>query len=282
MLIVGKSISRIDRLKKQLSESFAMKDMGAAKQILGIRIIRDRQAKKLWLSQEHYVKRVLQRFHMENAKAVSTPLATHFKLSSGHSPSNEAEKTNMSRVPYASVVGSLMYAMVCTRPDIAHVVGIVNRFLSNPGREHWNVVKWILRYLHGTSDLRLCFEGDKPTLVGYSNSDMAGDIDSKKSTSGYLIKFARGAMAWQSKLKKCVALSTTEAEFIAIIEACKELLWVKKFLQELGFVQDKSKHIDVRYHWIRDALDAKLLELAKVHTDDNGADMMTKVLKNKT
>jgi hypothetical protein len=129
---------------------------------------------------------------------------------------------------------------------------------------------------------------------------MAGDIDSRKSTSGYLIKFAGGAVAWQSRLQKCVALSTTEAEFIAITEACKELLWLKKFLQELGFVQDKyvlfvdsqsvihlgknptfhnrSKHIDVRYHWIRDVLDAKLLELAKVHTDDNGSDMMTKAL----
>ncbi|RDX82006.1 hypothetical protein CR513_37258, partial [Mucuna pruriens] len=123
---------------------------------------------------------------------------------------------------------------------------------------------------------------------------MAGDIDSRKSTSCYLIKFAGGVVAWQSKLQKCVALSTTEAEFIVITEACKELLW------ELGFVQDKyllfcdsqiaihlgknsifhsrSKHIDVRYHWIRDALDAKLLELAKVHTDDNGADMMIMVL----
>jgi len=206
----------------------------------------------------------------------------------------------MKRVPYASAVGSLMYAMVCTRPDIAHAVGTVSRFLSNPGREHWNAVKWILRYLCGTTSLRLCFGGDKPTLVGYTDSDMAGDIDSRKSTSGYLIKFAGGAVAWQSKLQRCVALSTTEAEFIAITEACKELLWMKKFLQELGFVQDKyflfcdsqsaihlgknstfhsrSKHIDVRYHWIRDVLDVRLLELAKVHTDDNGANMMTKTL----
>ncbi|RDY02474.1 hypothetical protein CR513_14062, partial [Mucuna pruriens] len=199
-----------------------MEDMGTAKQILGIRIIRDRQAKKLWL--------LLQRFHMENVKAVNTPLATHFKLSFGHSPSNEAKKTNMSKVPYAFAMGSLMYAMVCIRPNIAHVVGI--RALE-------------------------CCEMD-----------------------------LEGAVAWQSKLQKCVALSTTEAEFIAIKEACKELLWVKKLLKELGFVHDKhclfcdsqsaihldknltfhsrSKHIDVRYYWIRDALDAKLLDLKLV------------------
>jgi len=87
-----------------------------------------------------------------------------------------------------------MYAMVCTRPNIEHVVGTVSRFLSNPSREHWNVVKWILRYLHGTVDMRLCFGGDKPTLVGYSDSDMVGDIDFRRSTSGYLIKFVGGAM----------------------------------------------------------------------------------------
>ena len=137
---------------------------------------------------------------MEKAKVVSTPLATHFKLSSKQSPSNEAEKLDMQQVPYASGVGSLMYAMVCTRPDIAHVVGTVSRFLSNPGREHWNAVKWILRYLHGTVDMRLCFGDDKPTLVGYSDKDMAGDIDSKRSTSGYLIKFVGGVMTCQSKL----------------------------------------------------------------------------------
>ena len=103
---------------------------------------------------------------MEKAKVVSTPLATHFKLSSKRSLSNEAEKLDMQWVPYASAVASLMYAMVCTRPDIAHVVGTVSRFLSNPGREHWNAVKWILRYLHGTVDMRLCFGGDKSALGG--------------------------------------------------------------------------------------------------------------------
>lgn len=206
----------------------------------------------------------------------------------------------MLKVPYASTVGSLMYAMVCTRPDIAHAVGVVSRFLSNPGKEHWAAVKWILRYLRGTSKVCLYFGDGKPMLDGFTDSDMAGDIDSRKSTSGYLMTFAGGVVAWQSKLQKCVALSTTEAEFIAITEACKEELWLKKFLQELGLKQEKyvlycdsqsaihlsknstfhsrSKHIDVRYHWIRDVLDSKLLQLEKVHTDDNISDMLTKTL----
>jgi hypothetical protein len=141
MLIVGMNSSRIDRLKKQLSQSFAMKDLGPAKQILGVRIQRSRKDKKLFISQEQYIEKVLERFNMNNAKVVSSPLATHFKLSTKQSPSTDEEKEDMERIPYASAVGSLMYAMVCTRPDIAHAVGVVSRFLSDPGREHWNAVK---------------------------------------------------------------------------------------------------------------------------------------------
>jgi len=109
-----------------------------------------------------------------------------------------------------------MYAMVCTRPDIAHVVGTINRFLSNADIENWNAVKWILRYLHDKVDMKLCFGGAKPNLVRYSNLDVA----------------------WQSRLQRCLTLSTIEAKFIAITEACKESIWLKKFLQELGFGQD--------------------------------------------
>lgn len=206
----------------------------------------------------------------------------------------------MNKVPYASAVGSLMYAMVCTRSDITHVVGVISRFLSSPDKEHWNAMKWILRYLRGTSKMSLYFGIGKPELIGYTDVDMAGDIDFRKSTSGYLIPFAGGAISWQSKLQKCVALSTTEAEFIAATEACKEMLWMKRFLQELGQEQQKyilhcnsqsaihlsknltfhsrSKHIDVRYHWTRDVLETKQLQLEKIHTDDNCSDMMTKNL----
>lgn len=182
----------------------------------------------------------------------------------------------MKKVPYASAVGSLMYAMVCTRPDIAHAVGVVIRFLSNLGREHWNAVKWVMRYLCGTSSLSLCFGTGKPILCGHTYSDMAGDVDTRKSTSGYLVTFVGGAVSWQSRLQKCVALSTTEVELIAMVKACKELRWMKRFLGELGCAQKRyvlycdsqsaihlgknstfhgrSKHIDVRYHWIRDVL----------------------------
>ncbi|KAL5863382.1 hypothetical protein ACOSQ3_000896 [Xanthoceras sorbifolium] len=300
MLIVGQDIGKINKLKKELSKSFAMKDLGPAKQILGMRITRNRQNRRIWLSQERYVEKVLERFNMSKAKSVSSPLASHFKLNASQCPSSKEEKSEMSKVPYASVVGSLMYAMVCTRPDIAHAVGVVSRFLSNPGKEHWTAVKWILRYLRGTSSHCLCFGNCKPVLEGYTDSDMAGDMDTRKSISGYLITFAGGAVSWQSRLQKCIALSTTEAEYIAITEGCKEMLWMEKFLQELDQKQEsyvlycdsqsaihlsknqtfhsRSKHIDIRYHWIRDVLENKLLQVEKIHTNDNGADMMTKNL----
>ena len=211
ILIVGRNVSRIDSLKKQLRKFFAMKDLGLVKRILGIRIERDRASKKLYMSQEQYIEKVLARFNMSKAKVVSSPLASHFKLSSRHSPSTDKEKEDMRRVSYASAVESLMYVMVCTRPDIAYAVGVVSRFLSNPGRQHWEAVKWIMRYLRGTSKLKLTFGSGKPVLIGYTDSDMAGDVDNRKSTSGYLMTFSGGAVSWQSRLQKCVALSTTRA-----------------------------------------------------------------------
>ncbi|GKB60954.1 putative RNA-directed DNA polymerase, partial [Tanacetum coccineum] len=300
MLIVGKNIRRIAQLKRDLSKSFSMKDLGPAKQIIGIRIFRDRGAKKLHMSQEQYIEKVLCRFNMDKAKVVSSPLTTNFKLTDKDCPSSKKNIEKMDRVPYASAVGSLMYAMVCTRPDLAHAVGVVSRFLSNPGKKHWEAVKWIFRYLRGTSKLGITFGNGKPMLVGFTDSDMAGNKDNMKSTSGYLMTFAGGAVSWQSRLQKCVALSTTEAEYMAATEACKELLWLKRFLQELGFKQQRyavlcdnqsaihlaknsmfhkrTKHIDIRYHWIRDAIEDGMFELNKVHTDDNASDMLTKAV----
>ena len=159
MLIARSSIEEINNLKKQLSKKFAMKDLGAAKQILGMRIIRDKVNGTLKLSQSKCVKKVLSRFNMNEAKPMSTPFGSHFKPSKEQSSKTEAERDHMSKVPYASAIGSLMYAMMCIRPDIAHAVGVVSRFMSRPGKQHWEAVKWILRYLKGSSDTCLCFTG---------------------------------------------------------------------------------------------------------------------------
>jgi hypothetical protein len=167
---------------------------------------------------------------MKHAKQVSTPLSGHFKLSKKSCPSSNKEKENMALIPYSSAVESLIYAMVCTRPDIAHAVGVVSRFMVNLSKEHWEAVKWIFRYLRGSSKSCLSFGRSKPVLEGYTDADMAGDLDGRKSTSRFLFTFAGGAVSWQPKLQKCVTLSTTEAEYIAATEAGKEMLRMKWFL----------------------------------------------------
>ncbi|MCO5595683.1 hypothetical protein L7F22_049728 [Adiantum nelumboides] len=148
MLIAGKDKHNVDALKGKLSETFDMKDLGDASHILGMRIIRDRNRGLLYLSQQTYVEKVLKRFNMERGKSSSTPLAPHLKLSKADCPKSDTEKAEMAKIPYASACGSLMYAMVATRPDIAYAVGVVSRFMSNPGKKHWEAVKGVLRYLN--------------------------------------------------------------------------------------------------------------------------------------
>lgn len=142
---------------------------------------------------------------MNKAKVVSYPLTTHFKLSTMQSPSTDKKKEDMKKVLYALAVGSLMYAIVSIRLSATHAVGVVNRFLSNPGREHWNAAKQILRYLRGTSKLGLSFESDKPMLAGYTNADMVGEVNLRKFTLGYLITFSSKAVSLQSRSQKCTA-----------------------------------------------------------------------------
>ena len=142
MLVASSNMQEINVLKRKLEKSFAMKDLGAAKQILGMRITRDKKNRKLTLSQSEYIEKVLKRFNMQNAKPVSIPLASHFKLSKEECPKTQEEMAHISKVPYASAVGSLMYAMVYTRPDIAHAVGVVSRYMNNP--HSWNGTKFSL------------------------------------------------------------------------------------------------------------------------------------------
>ncbi|CAJ2645710.1 unnamed protein product [Trifolium pratense] len=266
MLVAGSDMDEIRNLKLQLSKEFdMMKDLGPAKKILGMQITRDKQRGVLQLSQAEYINRVLHRFNMGSAKPVSTPLASHFRLSKNQSPQTEEEKESMANIPYASAIGSLMYAMICTRPDIGHAVGVVSRFMSNPGKAHWEAVKWILR-----------------------------------STTGYIFTVGTGAVSWISRIQKIVALSTTEAEYVAVTEASKELIWLQGLLTELGFIQEKSvlysdsqsaihlaknsafhsrtKHIGLRYHFIRSLLEDEVLTLSKIQGSENPADMLTKVV----
>ena len=143
MLIAAKSKKEIITLKAQLSSEFEMKDLGAAKKILGMEIKRDRNSRLLFLSQQNYIKKVLHRFNMHDAKSVSTPIAPYFKLSASQCPVSDEDIEYMSRVPYSSVVGLLMYVMVCSRPHLSYAMSMVSRYMANPDKEHWKVVQWI-------------------------------------------------------------------------------------------------------------------------------------------
>lgn len=300
MLIAGADMKEIIKLKKQMSEEFEMKDLGPAKQILGMNIVRNKKDGSLTLSQEKYIGKVLERFKMndEKTKPRNTPLGSHFRLTKDQSPSSEDERADMAKVPYASAIGSLMYAMVCTRPDIAHAVGVVSRFMSDPGREHWEAVKWLLRYLKGTSKLGLCFKGKDSVLRGYTDADLSGCKETFKSTSGYIFTVGGTAVSWMSRLQKSVALSTTEAEYMAVAEASKELVWLKDFFEEIGKEQadyslycdnesavklaknpvyhGKTKHIGRRYHFIRGLISDGTINLKNISGAKNPADMFTK------
>ena len=202
----------------------------------------------------------------------------------------------MSKVPYANAVGCLMYLMVCTRPDISHAVSVISRYMADLGKEHWNVVKWIFRYIIGTCDFGILFDQRASTeVVGYVDSNYAGDIDSRKSTTGYVFRFTDGPICWKSTLQDVVALSTTEAEYMAMTEAGKEAVWLSGLVNELGFKQDlhcdsqsaihlaknqvycaRSKHIAVRYHKIREWVSSGDISLSKIVTSENASDMLTK------
>ncbi|GKB42903.1 hypothetical protein Tco_0887845 [Tanacetum coccineum] len=237
---------------------------------------------------------------MQDCKPISTPFPTDVKLSSKMSPNSEKERMKMSRVSYASVVGSLMFAMICTRPDIAHAVGVVSRYMVEPGREHWEAVKRIIRYIKGTSDVALCFGESDLIVKGYVDSDYAGDLDGSKSTTRYVFTLSGGTVSWVSKLQSVVAMSTTEAVYVAAGQASKEAVWLKMLLEELGHEQEKitlfcdnqsalylarnpalyskTKHIRVQYNFIHEKVEEETVDMQKIHTHDNVADYLTKAI----
>jgi phosphoribosyl-AMP cyclohydrolase len=209
----------------------------------------------------------------------------------------------MSHVPYASVVGSLMYEMVCTRPDISHAVGVLSRYMSKPGKEHWTIVKRVFRYLRGTSSYGLCYQGraglDRVLDIHvFVDADWDGDLDRRRSTSGYVFNLFGGAISWMRKRQVVVALSTTEVEYMAATHASKEAIWLQRLCSGIGLVQQavridcdsqsaiflvknltyhsKTNHIDIQYHFVRDMVEEKKVLLMKVDTLKNVADSLTK------
>uniref|UniRef100_A0A2N9F3Y6 Retrovirus-related Pol polyprotein from transposon TNT 1-94 n=1 Tax=Fagus sylvatica TaxID=28930 RepID=A0A2N9F3Y6_FAGSY len=189
----------LHEVKQFLSKNFDMKDMGEASYVIGIKIHRDRFQGILGLSQETYINKVLKRFRMNDCSPSVAPIVKGDRFNLNQCPKNDLEREQMKNIPYASAVGSLMYAQVCTRPDIAFAVGMLGRYQSDPGLDHWRAAKKVMRYLQGTKDYMLMYRRtDNLEVIGYSDSDFAGCIDSRKSTSGYIFMMASGAVSWRS------------------------------------------------------------------------------------
>ncbi|CAM8908990.1 unnamed protein product [Rhodiola kirilowii] len=281
-----------------------MKDFGSAQKILRVKIIRDRKSRTICLSQSDYMNKVLNKFSMLNVKPSPVPLGGHLELSNADCPSNEDEKQQMANVPYDVATGSVMYAMLCTRPDLTFSISVLSRFMSNPGEKHWLAMKYLLKYMSGTKNIGLVFQNYDPNgrLVGYVDSDYAGNKDNRKSTTAFFYTWNGNCVSWKSQLQLIVTLSSTEAEYVAVTEAVKEALWLTGIVGEtegrvpvphlhmdsqsaIHLCKDpvyhkRSKHINVRYHFIRDIIDSNEIVLKKISGDINPADFGTKIVPN--
>ncbi|RVW88887.1 Retrovirus-related Pol polyprotein from transposon TNT 1-94 [Vitis vinifera] len=307
ILLATNDISILHDTKRFLSKHFEMKDLGDASFVLGIQIHRDRSRGILGLSQRTYIDKVLQRYGMQNSKPGDTPVAKGDKFNLNQCPKNSLESQEMQKIPYASAVGSLMYAQVCTRPDIAYIVGMLGRYLSNPGMDHWRAAKRVMRYLQRTKEYMLTYRRlDQLELIGYSDSDFAGCQDSRKSTSGYIYLLAGGAISWRSAKQTLVTTSTMEAEFVACYEASNQGIWLRNFVIGLRVLDGierplkifcdnksavlysnnnrsstKSKYIDIKFLVVKEKVQSGQISIEHIGTNSMIADPLTKGLPPK-
>lgn len=295
MILAGKDKNKMKCVKEELSSKFDIKDLGKLRYFLGMSIVQNREGKVTWMGQPTYIQKLLTKIGMNDSKPVKTPVDPGHRLVKA----NEDEEA-LDQPLYQSVVGSLMYLATCTRPDIAYAVGMLARFSSKPNQSHWTAAKRVLRYLRGTVNFGILYRGESGVL-GYSDADWAGDADDRKSTSGYMFLIAGGPVSWKSRKQSTVALSTAEAEYVALSTAVQECMWMQRLLSELGNPPDgpttilednqssiamaknpqfhgRAKHIDIKHHFIRDQVSIGSIELQYCPTNEMLADVLTKGL----
>jgi hypothetical protein len=278
---------------------FKIKNLGPIKDYLGIDIEHNAKGGLIKLSQTKYINKVLERFGMSNAKPVSTPLDPKIKLE----PNNKQASKDDIKL-FQQIIGCLLYITLGTRPDLAFSVIKLARYASNPSLEHLNALKRILRYIKGTTDLCITYyKKGSPYISGYCDADFAGDLyNAAKSTSGFIFYMANGPISWKSKLQSIIAQSTTEAEYIAINLSAKEAMFIKALLLELGFYKqnklpiytdnngalllaknpvfhERTKHIAVKYHYIRQLIINGDIDVIFIRTNNQKADGFTKSLE---
>ena len=272
-----------------------------ANRFVGLDITRDRPNRKLFISQPDFIRNILKRYNMHECNPVSIPANPNHRLVPSMSPTSDEERHEMSRIPYRECIGSLMYLMGMTRADIALAVNQASAYVQDPGREHWKGVKQILAYLAKTIHHGICYGGNpNAALLGFTDADFAADLKSRKSTTGVVFLYNGGPVSWGSRRQRATALSTTDAEFYAASEGARESIWIKSLLLELGIdvgqvlircdskcaislIHDgehhqRTKHIDVKYFYVRDQQDLGNIAVTHLPGKDQPADMFTKPL----
>jgi hypothetical protein len=246
-----------------------------AARFIGSAILRDKPNKKLFISQVEFVNKICMKFNLDLGHPKSIPTDPYARLTTKMSPSTQPDPTSPHLTCYREEIGCFMYTTTTTRLDIAFAVGQASQFCKNPGDRHWNGVKRIFAYPAGHVHLGLCFDGQqKNNLIGFTDSDFAGNINNRRPTSGFVFLYNGASVSWSSKLQQCVSLSTTEAEFVAASETSKEAIWLQQFLREVkgdeigpipilcdnqGAIRliknpefhQRTKHIAVKYHFVR-------------------------------
>ena len=296
ILLAGRSNKQINEVKLALAENFNVKDLGELSYFLGVKVVQNCKAGTIWIGQPIYTEGILKKYGMEHCKPVTTPADAGLKLTKGTEDSEYVEEKH-----YQSVVGSLLYLSMRTRPDIAFAVSRAARFCSKPTSQHLTAVKRVLRYLRGSTHHGLLFKrnGSK-AIIGYSDADWGGNITDSKSTTGYLFQIGGTTITWQSKKQSCVALSTAEAEYVALAGATQEAVWLRQLNQELTGKAEavmihednqstiaiaknpqfhrRVKHINIKYHFVREHVNNNDIKLKYCQTSDMIADMLTKGL----
>jgi len=304
LLIVSPSKAENARIKVELRKVLKLRDLGEANYFLAVLLERDRSKRQIMLSQTRYIEEMLKRYDFAECSPISTPMDPGVSLSTEHSPKTSEEQEQMRFVPYSHAVGSLMYLAIATRPDIAYAVGVLGRYSSNPGLEHWKAVKHLFRYIKGTKDFRLVLGPSKDSgelFTTYSDADYGGCKSTGRSTGAYIVKVGAGVVSWSSKLQPFVTGSTAEAEYIAAYFAGLELMFLRNFLEELGYSipgastlyvdnqpaiavaknpehHGKMKHIRVKYFWLRERVEEGEIRVVHCPTAQMPADLLTKPL----
>ena len=299
IIVVADSNKMMNYGKNILKNNFKMKDMGEISNFLGIKFKRYSDG-SCSMEQGHYLESILEKYGMMSCKPRATPCEV--KLSAYHSEDDEIGNESK----YRAIVGSLIYAMTCTRPDLSWIVTKLSQHLSKPTVGDWAILKHVLRYVKGTLDYKLMFRksGSNLRLVGFSDSDWASSEDDRRSTTGYYFSLSDvgPAISWKSRKQSTVALSSCEAEYMALTEATQEAIYLKQVYSDLvresyddpiqlyGDNQgslaliknpvrhNRTKHIDIRYHFIREHFLNNLIAVSYVETENNVADVMTKAM----